>query len=171
MTAKASGSAKAAAQGQHKKVNQKETQLQSSFSCSTDSPPSQKTSPTSTTSSTSQTTYQDQDSLTTHKVIMADRGISLAKLLIVLAMFPVIFGGLAKLGASWKAILGGGACFLATVTVSTFFLMKKSLIAPGSDRRLTLPSCAFCTSIAATSSSFPPVPPRRRRPLPLPPTS
>lgn len=123
MGAKASGSAKAAPQDQHKKVNQKESQSQPSSSPSTHSPASQK--PTS--ASTTLTTSQSQDNSTTHKVIMADRGTSLLMLLIILAMFPAIFGALTKMGVSWKGFLAGGVSMCVAVSVRPFSSVSSNL--------------------------------------------
>lgn len=114
LTAMASGPANAAAQGQHKKVSQKESQPRTSSCCSAFLPASQKPSSTSLTTTTSQT----KDGFPTHKVIMTDRTTSLIMLLFIMAMFPAIFAGLARVGISWKAALGGAVCCCVAVTVS-----------------------------------------------------
>jgi len=76
---------------------------------------------------------------------MADRGTSMLMMLIILAMFPAIFGALVKMGFTWKGFLGGGVAFCVLLSVS-----KPSSIQPTSFlifrfmEKLTLPSCASC---------------------------
>ena len=72
---------------------------------------------------------------------MADRGTSMLMMLIILAMFPAIFGALAKMGITWKGFLGGGVAFCVLLSVSRISSIQPTFLPV----KLTLFSCASCT--------------------------
>jgi hypothetical protein len=117
--AKVTESEKAVPEDQLKKVNQKEAQSESLLSSTTISPVSPSPSPSQPASPAQPAPGPSHDryNFPTQKVIMADRGTSMAMTLVILAVIMVIVGALAQMGLSWKGLLACGAVFCVAVIV------------------------------------------------------